>query len=359
MSCVITMRVMSTLAQNLLGNQHIVVWVLLGLIGFAVTWKGANVVEESTSQISDSLGFSQAIQGGIIAAVATSFPELAVVVLSVVFLGDFGVGAGALVGTALFNLLAIPSLVTILTGDTHTNQGIVYRDSIFYVVSILAFFLVLALGTISSSGLEESTITPAMGIGLLTIYVVYIGLLIAKQKPSEDRDKDSSVNLPKQVGLMAVSLAVVLVGVELMLSMTIEVADALNAPPFLISISVLSILSSFPDLLVGIRMGQDNERKAAISNVFGTNTFNFLVVLPIGAIIAGGVTLGFASIVPLVIFLFYSTLVVLLLAATDFEITQPEAYFLLFLYVLFLFWMALESIGFTQFLTVESLNRFV
>jgi cation:H+ antiporter len=350
---------MSTVAQNLLGDQALVVWLLLGIFGFLITWKGANVMEESTSQISDRFGISQAIQGGIIAAVATSFPELAVVVISVVFLGEFGVGAGALVGTAIFNLLVIPGAVTVMTGDTHTNKGIVYRDSIFYVVSILAFFAVLALGTLSTQSLESTTVTPAMGIGLISIYLVYLGLLFTKGAPEEEVTKDPSINTLKESVLLVTSLSGVLIGVELMVSMTVELSAALNAPPFLVSVTVLSILSSFPDLLVGLRMGEDDERKAAISNVFGTNTFNFLVVLPIGAILAGGVTLGFATTFPLVLFLFYSTLVVLLLAATDFEITQIEAYGLLILYLIFLIWITAESLGVTRLLTSDTINGFI
>lgn len=350
---------MSSVAQTLLGDQHIAVWIILGIIGFAITWKGANIVEESTSKISDRLGISQAIQGGIIAAVATSFPELAIVVLSVVFIGEFGVGAGALIGTALFNLLVIPSLVTIITGDTHTNKGIVYRDSIFYIVSILAFFVVISLGVIGTDGLQTTNVTPTLSAGMLLIYALYVLLLFSKRKEEESVSKDNSVSLPKQSLIMLGSLVGVLVGVEFMLAMTLEIASSIGAPPFLVSVTVLSILSSFPDLLVGIRMGEDDERKAAISNVFGTNTFNFLVVLPVGAIIAGGVTLGFISAVPLLIFLFYSTLVVAMLAATDFEITQPEAYGLLLLYVLFVVWMAAESFGLTSFLSGDGLELIV
>lgn len=347
---------MSTIVQSLLGDQPLLLWIVLGIIGFGITWKGANIVEETTSKISDGLGLSQAIQGGIIASIATSFPELAITVISVVLLGEFGVGAGALIGTAIFNLLVIPSVVTILTGDTHTNKGIVYRDSIFYVVSILAFFAVIALGTINTEGITKTEISPLMGFGLIGIYVVYVILLFNKRKPEEEKSKDSDVQIGKQSGLMLASLLVVLVGVELMIAMTLEVSDALGAPPFLMSVSVLSILSSFPDMLVGIKMGEDDERKAAVSNVFGTNTFNFLVVLPIGAIIAGGVTLGFLTAVPLIIFLFYTTLFVVVLAATDFEITQPEAYALLIMYILFLAWMGAESIGITEILSAESVQ---
>lgn len=341
----------NSVAQTLLGDQHIAIWIILGIIGFAVTWKGANIVEKSTSDISDGLGINQAIQGGVIAAIATSFPELAIIVLSVVFVGEFGVGAGALIGTALFNLLVIPSLVTIITGDTHTNKGIVYRDAVFYIVSILAFFAVIALGVIGTDSLQTTEVTPALGFGMLIIYILYVILLFSKRKDEENIEKDKSISLPKQLLIMFASLIGILVGVELMLTMTLEVSSALGAPPFLISVTVLSILSSFPDLLVGIQMGREDERKAAISNVFGTNTFNFLVVLPIGAILAGGVTLGFMSAVPLLIFLFYSSLFVAMLVATDFEITQVEAYALLGLYILFVLWIAMESAGVTSILS--------
>jgi cation:H+ antiporter len=350
---------MSTITQELLGDQSIILWTVLGIIGFLVTWKGANVVEESTSKLSKRFGLSQAIQGGIVAAIATSFPELAITVMSVVLLGEFGIGAGALIGTAIFNLLVIPSLVTIITGDTHTNKGIVYRDSIFYVVSILAFFGVVALGVLSTEGTEETDITPIMGIGMIVIYIVYLVLLFNKKKSKEEQEKITSINAVKQAGIMTVALFVVLVGVELMVAMTVELSEAVGAPPFLISVSLLSILSSFPDLLVGIRMGEDDERKAAISNVFGTNTFNLLVVLPIGAIIAGGVSLGFLTAVPLLLFLFYTTLFVVVLAATDFEITQLEAYMLLVLYLLFLLWMGLEALGFTQLLTENTIETII
>ncbi|SFR36126.1 Sodium/calcium exchanger protein [Halorubrum sodomense] len=93
----------------------------MGAIGFLLTWKGANVIESTTSKISDRFGVSQAVQGGLIVAAATSFPELAIIIISVVVLGDFGVGAGALIGTAVFNILVIPAAVSITTFLTEST----------------------------------------------------------------------------------------------------------------------------------------------------------------------------------------------------------------------------------------------
>jgi cation:H+ antiporter len=348
-----------TVLQELIGDQSLAVWIGLGLIGFLLTWKGANVIESTTSKISDHFGVSQAIQGGLIVAAATSFPELAIIVISVVFLGDFGVGAGALIGTAVFNILVIPAAVSITSGDTTTTQGIVYRDAIFYMVAVLALFGVIALGVLGTDGREIARITPQMGVGLLVLYAVYVILLAGGKSGASDMTRTESANLPKQFGLFAAGLVVVLVGVESMVSMTIQISDALGAPPFLISVTVLSAMSSFPDLLVGVKMGEAGDKRAAVANVFGTNTFNLVAALPIGVILAGGVSIGFLTSVPLMLFLFYTTLVVVVMAATDFEITTEEGYVFLAMYVLFIAWMTAEALGVTTLLTESTLRTIV
>jgi cation:H+ antiporter len=348
-----------TVLQELIGNQPLAVWIVLGAIGFLLTWKGANVIESTTSKISDHFGVSQAIQGGLIVAAATSFPELAIIVISVVVLGDFGVGAGALIGTAVFNILVIPAAVAITSGDTTTTQGIVYRDAIFYMVAVLALFGVIALGVLGTDGRELARITPQMGVGLLVLYGVYVVLLVGGKSGASDLKRTESTNVPKQAGLFAAGLVVVLVGVESMVTMTVQISDALDAPSFLISVTVLSVLSSFPDLLVGVKMGEAGDKRAAIANVFGTNTFNLVAALPIGVILAGGVSIGFLTSVPLMLFLFYTTLVVVVLAATDFEITTEEGYVLLAMYLAFLGWMTTEALGITALLTEETLRTIV
>ncbi|WP_144799643.1 sodium:calcium antiporter [Halorubrum depositum] len=348
-----------TILQELIGDQSLAVWVALGAIGFLLTWKGANVIESTTSKISDHFGVSQAIQGGLIVAAATSFPELAIIVISVLVLGEFGVGAGALIGTAVFNILVIPSAVAITSGDTSTTQGIVYRDAIFYMVAVLALFGVIAIGVLGTDGRELARITPQMGVGLLVLYGVYVILLVGGKSGASDLKRTESTNVPKQAGLFAAGLGVVLVGVESMVGMTMELSDALGAPPFLVSVTVLSAMSSFPDLLVGVKMGEAGDQRAAVANVFGTNTFNLVAALPIGVVLAGGVSIGFLTSVPLMIFLFYTTLVVVVLAATDFELTREEGYVLLAMYVAFIGWMTSEALGVTALLTEETLRTIV
>ncbi len=348
-----------TLIQLLLGEQPLLVWIVLGIAGFGVTWKGANVVESTSQTISDHYGVSQAIQGSLIVAVATSFPELAIIVISVLLLGEFGVGAGALIGTAIFNILVIPGAVALTSGSTATTRGIVYRDALFYVIAILGFFAVIALGILSTDGPEVATVTPGMGIGLLILYVVYVVLIAEGRADGGGAEQEKADAISKQAALFVGGLGVILIGVESMISMTVELAAALAAPPFLISVTVLSILSSFPDLLVGVKMGQGGDRKAAMANVFGTNTFNLVGALPIGILLAGGVSISFLTSVPLLLFLFYSTLVVVVAAATDFELTRREGILLIGIYLVFLLWMVSEATGYSAYLTERTLQSYL
>jgi cation:H+ antiporter len=59
------------------------------------------------------------------------------------------------------------------------------------------------------------------------------------------------------------------------------------------------------------------------------------------------------------LFLFYTTLVVVVMAATDFEITTEEGYVFLAMYALFIGWMTAEALGITTFLTESTLRTIV
>jgi cation:H+ antiporter len=69
-------------------------------------------------------------------------------------------------------------------------------------------------------------------------------------------------------------------------------------------------------------------------------------------IVAGAVTVNFTQIVPMMMFLMVATIVMLALLRRDWELTVNEAWIMMFLYVSFGIWMALEAFGVTNVLGV-------
>jgi cation:H+ antiporter len=76
------------------------------------------------------------VQGSVIVAVGASFPELASVVVTAIP-GTFNMGVGAIVGSAIFNILVIPALAGLAsTGELETNRSILYKEAQYYMIAV-------------------------------------------------------------------------------------------------------------------------------------------------------------------------------------------------------------------------------
>jgi cation:H+ antiporter len=88
---------------------------LLGLavVATAVVWAGSRWLETGADRLAAGYGRPGIVQGAIIAAVGSSMPELVSVLLATLQHGEFELGVGGVVGSAVFNLLVIPGLAVL------------------------------------------------------------------------------------------------------------------------------------------------------------------------------------------------------------------------------------------------------
>ena len=104
--------------------QVAVIAVTTGMI-----WVGSGWLESAAEELSAYYGLPAVVQGSIVVAVGSSFPELASVVITALS-GSFGMGVGAIVGSAIFNVLVIPAVSGIATDEPlDVNRTVVYRES--------------------------------------------------------------------------------------------------------------------------------------------------------------------------------------------------------------------------------------
>ena len=80
-----------------------VIVVVTGMI-----WVGSGWLESAAEELSSYYGLPAVVQGSVVVAVGSSFPELASVVVTALS-GSFGMGVGAVVGSAIFNVLLTSS----------------------------------------------------------------------------------------------------------------------------------------------------------------------------------------------------------------------------------------------------------
>jgi cation:H+ antiporter len=327
---------------------------MVGLLGavalVAVTtpviWKGSEYFERSAGRLSRHYGLPLAFHGAIVVAVGSSFPELSSVVLSTVVHDEFSLGVGAIVGSAIFNLLVIPALSALFGDELSATRSLVHKDAQFYIISVLVLFVVFALGATYVPGgtNTEAILTPPLAVLPLATYGVYLFLhqqdaseYVAAESPDIDRNRELLT--------LAVALVVIAVGVEGLVRAALSLGDIFGTPSFLWGLTVIAAGTSLPDAIVSVRAARNDDSVTSLTNVLGSNTFNLLVAIPVGVLLSGSATINFLAAIPTMGFLAFATLVFVVFARTDLELTDREAYGFLGLYAVFLVWMTLESAG--------------
>jgi len=311
-----------------------------------VIWKGSAYFEQSAERLSKHYGLPVAVHGAVVVAVGSSFPELSSIVISTVVHGEFSLGVGAIVGSAIFNLLVIPGLSAIFSESLDSNRSLVLRDTQFYIISVLLLFVVFALGaTYVPGGTNRAAIlTPELAVLLLATYAVY--LFLHQQDASGYVGDDAPAVSPRREwGILAVALLVIAAGVEGIVRGALSLGETFGTPSFLWGLTVIAAATSLPDAFVSVSAAQNDDSVTSLTNVLGSNTFNILVAIPVGVLLAGSATIDFLVAVPTMGFLGLATLVFIVFARTGLELTDWEAYGFLGLYGVFLVWITLESIG--------------
>jgi len=316
-------------------------------------WVGSGWLEEAAETLSGYYGLPAVVQGSIVVAVGSSFPEFASVVVTAAT-GVFDMGVGALVGSAIFNILVIPGLSGFgAEGDLEASRAIVYKEAQFYMIAVSALVVTFSLAVIyspvSSDPIVGELTRPVAAIPL-ALYGLY--LFIQYQDIDDaaiDRVREG-VAIRREWGKLAAGLLVIGVAVERLVGSVESLGETFGVPEFLAGITVVAAATSLPDALVSVRTAREGRGGTSLGNVLGSNTFDLLVAIPVGVLIVGSVDVNFSTAVPMLGVLTAATVLLFATLRTDLSLTERESSVLLVAYLLFVAWVVAETVGATTVL---------
>ena len=331
----------------------LLLWTLVAVAATAILWKGSSWLEHASEGLSTYYELPDIVQGALVVAVGSSFPELSTVVISTIVHGEFELGVSAIVGSAIFNILIIPAVAGLLTEKPlESNRDLVYKEAQFYIISVAVLIITFSFAAIFNPVSGGQSGTPILGemnrlLALLPIvlYGFYIFIQYQDTMDYEPSVDPQHIEPMKEWGRLAVSLVVILAGVEMLVQAAIHFGDILGTPSFLWGISVVAAGTSIPDMFVSVRKARKGDAVTALANVLGSNIFDLLICIPVGVMIAGATVINFTVAAPLMGALTLATLFLFSFMRTDMRISQTEAIILILLYILFLLWMGLENFG--------------
>jgi cation:H+ antiporter len=317
-------------------------------------WVGSDWLEESSEMLGIYYNLPPVVQGGLIAAVGSSFPELASVIFAALA-GSVGLGIGAIVGSAIFNILVIPALSVIVPrSQIDATRTLVHKETLFYLLSVLVLFLTFALGLIyaPTEGSLQGELTPALVLFPLSMYFLYLFLQWQDTNDYQGVAVENSIQPLREWAKLAAGLLVILVAVESLVDAVITIGEAAGTPEFLWGITVAAAATSVPDALVSIQAASNDRDVASVANVIGSNVFDLLVVIPTGVLLTGAATFDFSLAAPMMGCLLLATMLLFVAMRTNLVLTPREASVLLFAYVVFVVWVTLEALTIVTFLPI-------
>lgn len=342
--------------------MNILLWVLAACVGSALVLRGSGLLESSAERLSLHYGLPPVVHGAVVVAIGSSFPELSSTVLATLVHGEFELGLSVVIGSAIFNILVIPGLSGLFSsGGLKVDKEVVYKDAQFYMLALVMFVLVLAIALIYSDaslgavGPERfaGEMTRPLALVPIALYALYIFLQSQEVSDYQAGERPKDVDAKREWARLIASLILVVAGVEALVRAAIFMSDETGIPSFVWGITVIAAVTSVPDALISINLARRGEGVVSLSNVLGSNSFDLLIAVPVGVLIAGTVAFQFDVALPLVAFLGVATVMLFIQVRSGLTLSKSESISLLALYGLFIVWMVLEQVDVLSILPQE------
>lgn len=248
--------------------------------GLVLLVGGADGLVRGASRLAAAAGVTPLAVGLTVVAFGTSAPELTVSIRGAVAgAGDLAVGN--VVGSNLFNLLAILGLTAIV------STLVVHRRVVRVDLPILAV-VTLLVGALARDG----ELGRAEGVGLLVLLLIYtVWVYRASRRegrPLEPVTSPASGQWPWPWAFASVVLGFcgLVLGAQLLVSTATSLAVALGVSELAIGLTIVAGGTSLPELATSVVAAARGQRDIAVGNVVGSNLFNLLGVLGASALVA-------------------------------------------------------------------------
>ena len=229
-------------------------------------------------ELSYKLSIPKIIIGMTIVSFATSAPEL-IVSLNATMMGYSDFALGNVLGSNIANLGLVLGIVVVIYPVT-IKRRFYYTDFPLLILSTAVFYLFIA---------SNSEISRIEGIIMLVLIFLILFYLFYYQKP-DTSSLDSDLSLGRQkvsmsFFLLLISAVILWLGAETLIKSSISVANKFNVSERIISITMVAIGTSIPELAASVAASLKKHNDLAIGNLIGSNIFNLLVVIGITSVV--------------------------------------------------------------------------
>ena len=243
--------------------------IVLLIVGIILLFFGGEGLVKGASRLARLLGISPVVIGLTVVAFGTSAPEF-VVGLIAALQGASDVVLGNIIGSNISNIGLILGIAALISPLIIQGRLIKAEVPIMIVLSFLFYGIAWTL--------ELEILQGAILFGSLIAFAIY-SYFGAKKEPKlieEEYEEYLGTNGPvwKQVLFIVLGLAGLIIGARLVVDSAIFIARVIGVSELVISITVVAIGTSLPELSTTIVAAMKKEHDIIVGNIIGSNIFN-------------------------------------------------------------------------------------
>jgi cation:H+ antiporter len=248
-------------------------WIVIFIFSLFVLVKGADYLLFAAEKIGLASGMSKFTIGITIIAIGTSIPELlSSLVATFQGLNEYAVATA--VGSNVANVFLIIGVAAILAKRLFVKKEQVNLDLPILSIATALFLIMVLDGKIE---FFESVI-------LLLAYVIYIVFSIFYKSERKEILKHKPKIRLLDILILILGSVGLFVGSKYLIESVVEISSILNIAPTLIAITVVSVGTSMPELVVSVKAALRRQSEIALGNIVGSNIFRLLFMVGVSGI---------------------------------------------------------------------------
>ena len=264
---------------------YFVVNAILFVIGVAILVKGSDWFVDAAAALARSFGVPELVIGLTLVSIGTSLPELASS-LCASFYGESNFVIGNIVGSNTANIALILGAGLVLGGAISFKRQVIWRDMVFLLALGTGLMVWYYFGFDMPGGVKG--FGRIGGVVLLILCAAYSYILC--RKPAEDGAAEEENDAPemsraKASGLIVLALVMITLGAKLMVDTVVWSANKLGVDPLLISLTVVAVGTSLPELAVTISGVLKKREDIALGNIIGSGIYNIVLIIGCCAVV--------------------------------------------------------------------------
>lgn len=248
-------------------------------LGFLLLVLGGEFIVRASIAISLKFNISKVVIGMTVVAFATSLPEL-LVSLKAAVNGSSSIAINNVIGSNIANIGMVLGLTAII-GNIPVVKSFYRLDwPVMMFFSLMLYFFLY----------NDNLLSSFEGLILFTSLIIFLFFVVrhnaedlsAADAIDESLNKTSGFKILIWIIFASFSLYY---GAEWLVSSAIDLAKSIGVSEAVISVSVIAIGTSIPELATSVIAIAKNEKGISIGNLIGSNIFNIGSVLGLTTII--------------------------------------------------------------------------